>query len=96
MFFPSRNACVTPASVLLAMVYADRLRVSNPQYLAQANSCDLFLVSLMVASKFLYDDGVEDEVYNNIWAKAADVELATLNREERRFLQAINWNLFVS
>ncbi|OQR78893.1 protein CNPPD1-like [Tropilaelaps mercedesae] len=90
-----RNACVTPASVVLAMVYADRLRTSNPQYLAQANSCDLFLVSMMVASKFLYDDGAEDEVYNVVWAKAADLEVAALNREERRFLGAINWNLFV-
>ncbi|XP_022664140.1 protein CNPPD1-like isoform X2 [Varroa jacobsoni] len=90
-----RNACVTPASVVLAMVYADRLRTYNPQYLAKTNSCDLFLVSMMVASKFLYDDGVEDEVYNDAWAKAADLEVSALNREERRFLGAINWNLFV-
>lgn len=78
------------------MVYADRLRTSNPHYLAQTNPCDLFLVSMMVASKFLYDDGVEDEVYNDLWAKAADLEVAALNREERRFLGAINWNLYVS
>lgn len=51
---------------------------------------------MMVASKFLYDDGVEDEVYNDAWAKAADLEVSALNREERRFLGAINWNLFVS
>ncbi|XP_003748336.1 protein CNPPD1 [Galendromus occidentalis] len=90
-----RNACVTPASVVIALMYADRLRQNNPQYMAQANSCDLFLVSMLVASKFLYDDGAEDEVFNGDWAEAAGLELSQLNREERKFLQAIQWKLMV-
>ena len=77
-------------------MYADRLRQNNPQYMAQANSCDLFLVSMLVASKFLYDDGAEDEVFNGEWAEAAGLELSQVNREERKFLQAIQWKLMVS
>ena len=38
--------------------------------LNQVSSADLFLVAMMVASKFLYDDG-EDGVYNDEWAESA-------------------------
>ena len=36
----------------------------------QVSSADLFLIAMMVASKFLYDDG-EDGVYNDEWADSA-------------------------
>ena len=49
-------------------MYLDRLRSSNTKYLSTISSTDLFLVSLMVASKYLYDDGEEDEVFNDEWA----------------------------
>ena len=50
---------------MLALLYLDRLRRRNPEYLTTVSSADLFLVSLMVASKFLHDDGEEDEVFND-------------------------------
>jgi hypothetical protein len=43
----------------------------------------------MVASKFLNDDGEDDEVINSEWAKSAKIELSDLNQIERQFLQAI-------
>ena len=43
----------------------------------------------MVASKFLNDDGEEDEVDNAEWATSAKIELSELNQLEREFLQAI-------
>ena len=49
-------------------MYLDRLRSNNTKYLSTITSTDLFLVSLMVASKYLYDDGEEDEVFNDEWA----------------------------
>ncbi|QQP35769.1 Protein CNPPD1like [Caligus rogercresseyi] len=48
----SRESCASPTSLLLALLYLERLRSSNPGYLAQTSSTDVFLVSLMVASKF--------------------------------------------
>ena len=36
----------------------------------QVSSADLFLIAMMVASKFLHDDG-EDGVYNDEWAESA-------------------------
>ena len=59
----ARDTCSSPTSLVVALIYLERLRVSNPRYLGTvASSADLFLVSLMVASKYLHDDGEEDEV----------------------------------
>lgn len=43
----------------------------------------------MVASKFLNDDGEEDEVFNSEWAKSGDLSIAQMNRLEKDFLKAI-------
>merc|ERR1711971_186048 len=68
----SRQACAGPNSLVLALLYLERLRRRNPDYLTTVSSADLFLVSLMVASKFLHDDGEEDEVFNDEWASRRD------------------------
>ncbi|XP_064092465.1 uncharacterized protein LOC135205610 [Macrobrachium nipponense] len=89
------DACVTPCSLILALMYIDRLRTNNPEYLATTSPSQVFIVALLVASKYLYDDGEEDEVFNDEWATSAAVSLAELNQAERDFLVAIDWNLFV-
>ena len=81
---------------VLALLYLDRLRSSNPKYLGNISSTDLFLVSLMVASKFLHDDGEEDEVFNDEWAKSGAMEKKELNELELNFLSAIDWSIYVS
>ena len=43
----------------------------------------------MVASKFLNDEGEEDEVFNSDWANSAKIDLKELNQLERKFLTAI-------
>ena len=77
-------------------MYLDRLRSSNPKYLSNISSTDLFLVSLMVASKFLHDDGEEDEVFNDEWAKSGAMEKKELIELELNFLSAIDWSIYVS
>nr|CAG4651822.1 EOG090X069C [Triops cancriformis] len=91
----SKEACISPCSLMLALIYLDRLRVNNPAYLSSVSSSKIFLVSVLVASKFLYDDGEEDTVYNDEWAASADIDIAELNQLERDFLTAIDWKLFV-
>ncbi|CAK9812125.1 Protein CNPPD1 [Anthophora quadrimaculata] len=56
---------------------------------------DLFLVSLMVASKFLNDEGEEDEGFNIKWAQSGDLAVSQINQLEKDFLKAINWRVFV-
>nr|CAD7262524.1 unnamed protein product [Timema shepardi] len=92
----SRNACVSPCSLVLALLYLERLKTCNPEYLRTVASSELFLVSMMVASKFLNDDGEEDEVFNDEWAASAGISVKDINQIEREFLQAIDWEVFVS
>jgi len=91
----SRQACITPTSIMLSMIYLERLKAKSPEYLRRVSTCDLFLVSIMIASKFLFDDGEDDEVFNDEWAASANIDVKQLNRLEREFLKAINWSLFV-
>ncbi|XP_015598257.1 protein CNPPD1 [Cephus cinctus] len=92
----SRNACVSPCSLVLALLYLERLKDCNPEYLNKVAPSELFLVSLMVASKFLHDDGEEDEVFNNEWARSGDLTVPQINRLEKEFLNAIDWAVFIA
>ncbi|XP_011306324.1 protein CNPPD1 [Fopius arisanus] len=91
----SRNACVSPCSFVLALLYLERLKDCNPEYLYKVAPSELFLVSLMIASKFLNDDGEEDEVFNAEWAQSGDLTVPQMNRLEKEFLTAINWEIFI-
>ncbi|KAM5229211.1 protein CNPPD1 [Ctenodactylus gundi] len=90
----SREACISPCAMMLALVYIERLRHRNPDYLQHVSSSDLFLVSMMVASKYLYDEGEEEEVFNDEWGAAGGVAVPTLNALERGFLSAMDWRLY--
>merc|ERR1712088_1034758 len=91
----SRQACAGPNSLVLALLYLERLRRRNPDSPPTVSSADLFLVSLMVASKFLHDDGEEDEVFNDEWASSGGIDTKELNRLEVKFLAAMDWRIFV-
>ena len=43
----TKATCATPTSLILALIYLDRLRTQNPGYLHKISSTDLFLVSLV-------------------------------------------------
>ncbi|XP_034242504.1 protein CNPPD1 [Thrips palmi] len=92
----SRSACVSPCSLVLAMLYLERLQTSRPSYLRETSPSELYLVSLMVATKFLQDDGEEDGVINEEWATSAGITTSQLNQLERDFLDAIEWEVYVS
>lgn len=91
----AREACISPCAMMLALVYIKRLRHRNPEYLQQISSSDLFLISMMVASKYLYDEGEEEEVFNDEWGAAGKLDVQTVNTLELKFLNAIDWSLFV-
>ncbi|XP_046964508.1 protein CNPPD1 [Vanessa cardui] len=92
----ARSACVSPCALVLAILYLERLKRCNPDYLSAAAPADLFLVSLMVSNKFLQDDGEDDEVICSEWAVSGGLELDQLKKLEVEFLNAIDWNVFVS
>ena len=43
----------------------------------------------MVASKYLYDEGVDEEVFNDEWADSAKMDTEEVNQIEMNFLSAI-------
>lgn len=43
----------------------------------------------MVASKYLYDEGEEEEVFNDEWGAAGKLDVETVNNLEMNFLNAI-------
>ncbi|KAG2459620.1 CNPD1 protein, partial [Polypterus senegalus] len=90
----AREACISPCAMMLALVYIERLRHRNPEYLQQISSSDLFLISMMVASKYLYDEGEEEEVFNDEWGAAGKQDVQTVNSLEMNFLKAIDWRLY--
>lgn len=61
-----------------------------------AGFCDAedFSFSQMVASKYLYDEGTSDEVYNDEWAISGLAETDHVNALESDFLHAIDWGVF--
>ncbi|XP_014613773.1 PREDICTED: protein CNPPD1 [Polistes canadensis] len=91
----SRNACVSPCSLILALLYIEKLKDCNPEYLHQVAPSKLFLVSLMVATKFLNDDGEEDQVFNQEWALSSNLSISQMNQLEKEFLNAIDWCVYV-
>lgn len=91
----SRNACISPCSLVLAMLYLEQLKTTNPNYVDRVTPSDLFVISLMVASKFLNDSGEEDDVLNSEWAVSAGLSLSELNKLEMGFLNAIDWKIFI-
>ncbi|XP_029941809.1 protein CNPPD1-like [Salarias fasciatus] len=90
----ARESCISPCAMMLALVYIERLRHRNPEYLQKISSSDLFLISMMVASKYLYDEGEEEEVFNDEWGTAGKLDVHTVNTLEMNFLNAIEWSLF--
>ena len=56
----SRKACVSPCSLVIALLYLERLKKICPEYLERTASSDLFLVSLVSLNNNLtiYKTGV--------------------------------------
>lgn len=50
----------------------------------------------MVASKYLYDEGEEEEVFNDEWGAAGKVDVQTMNTLEMNFLSAIVSEAWIS
>nr|XP_002156585.3 unnamed protein product [Hydra vulgaris] len=92
----TRQLVISPCALMMGILYTEKLRQSNPCYLVRVSSADLYVVAMMVASKFLIDEGEDDEVLNDEWAEAAGLGVSTVNKLERDFLDAMNWKVYVS
>lgn len=92
----SRRARISPCTLIMGVLYSERLHLKNPDALGRVTSSDLFLISMMLASKYLYDEGEDEERFNDEWARAGSKTVDEVNKLEMEFLASIDWSLFVS
>nr|XP_042896223.1 protein CNPPD1 isoform X2 [Parasteatoda tepidariorum] len=90
----SEAARVSPCAMIVAMIYLERLQLKNSEYLEIVSPSGLFVVTMLVASKFLFEDE-DDVVTNQMWADALNFDVKELNNLERDFLAAIDWKVLV-
>uniref|UniRef100_A0A7E4ZUL8 Protein CNPPD1 n=1 Tax=Panagrellus redivivus TaxID=6233 RepID=A0A7E4ZUL8_PANRE len=91
----ARDCCVDPTTLIVAMIYVDRLRRSNTSDFTEMTPDDLYLGSLVLATKFLQDADVEEYVWNDEWATCASRTVKSVNALELELLGKLDWNLNV-
>jgi len=78
--------------LILGLIYIDRLVKLHPDFVVSSlNIHRLLSTSIMLAAKF------HDDVFysNKYYGKVAGVRVTELNRLEEKFLQLLNWHLYV-
>lgn len=88
------NLTVTPCSLILAMIYLDRLNVVDPAYARRITPSELFIVSMMVSTKFYC--GYDEDIYLSAWAESGNMSVDHMKELELEFLDAIGWRVYVS
>ena len=86
-----RTLC-SPTSLVLSIIYVDRLLQSTGMNITFLNVHKLLLTAIMLASKFI------DDVFcnNAFFAEVGCVTLNEVNQMEEVFLRSISFSLFVT
>ena len=82
---------VEDSTMILALIYIDRISRKKKIFVNEYNIYRLFFVSVVVATKYN-----EDKHYSNAYyAKIGGLELEQLNKMELEFVIGMNFDLFV-
>ncbi|KAH8361029.1 hypothetical protein KR084_007567, partial [Drosophila pseudotakahashii] len=84
----------TPCSLIMALIYLDRLNVTDPGYSCRITPQELFVVSLMISTKFYV--GHDERFYLEDWANEGSMTEDRLKKMELEFLLALDWNIYIS
>ncbi|XP_016970890.1 protein CNPPD1 isoform X2 [Drosophila rhopaloa] len=84
----------TPCSLIMALIYLDRLSAIDPGYSCRITPQELFVVSLMVSTKFYA--GHDERFYLEDWANEGNMTEQKLKEMELEFLSAMDWNIYIS
>jgi len=88
---PCSDACF-----VLALIYIGRVTESNTGIVVNELTCHrLFLTAIMLATRF-HDDEEVEHYSNAFFAKLGGIGVEELRTLEIRFLQMIDWKLYVS
>jgi len=89
----SHAGAVSPSMLIVAMIYLERMRLTNKDHFESSDPNELFTSALLCASKFLYDEAESEFVYNDEWALSCSRTLGEVNKSEIKFLSALQWNI---
>ena len=79
-------------TIILAIIYIDRICNKTGLILNKYNIHRILISAILVAIKYN-----EDQIYDNVYfSKVAGVPVSELNYLERKFIEIINYDLFVS
>uniref|UniRef100_A0A914E3B4 Protein CNPPD1 n=1 Tax=Acrobeloides nanus TaxID=290746 RepID=A0A914E3B4_9BILA len=92
----ARDGCIDPCTLLVALVYVDRMKNMDQKYFEESDPSDLYLSALVVASKFLHDGGLTEFIWNDEWAASSSNSLQRVNELELKILDVLKWKLMVS
>ncbi|XP_017132122.1 protein CNPPD1 [Drosophila elegans] len=84
----------TPCSLIMALIYLDRLNIIDPGYSSQITPHELFVVSLMISTKFYV--GHDERFYLEDWANEGNMTEGRIKEMELNFLSAMDWNIYIS
>lgn len=85
----SYDSCLDPCSLVVALIFIERLRTKNPNVFHRLSPNDLYLSSIIIATKFLNDCGLEEYVWNDEWAGVARTSIRRINQLELKFLDGL-------
>lgn len=90
----SENNCINPCTLLIAMIYVERVKQSAQQNTTQTTqfhkkSSELFLSALILATKFLNDGGLDEFYWNDEFALVSQISIAKINQLELELLDKL-------
>ncbi|KAL3113492.1 hypothetical protein niasHT_013602 [Heterodera trifolii] len=86
---------VSPCNMLTALVYIMRLKESNERDFLAFNPTELFVSSLVLATKYLNDGTLQEFIWNDEWASVSGLALTKLNELEIRLLTSLRWDVSI-
>lgn len=81
----SKCGYADPCTLVVALVYLDRLRVQKKAFFESTDPVSLYVPALVLASKYMHDADTYDRVSNSEWAESLKMTPEDLNAKE--------WNL---
>ncbi|KAF1750781.1 hypothetical protein GCK72_017332 [Caenorhabditis remanei] len=91
----SKCGFADPCTLVVALVYLDRLRDQNKEYFEATDPVSLYVPALVLASKYMHDTDTYDRVSNTEWAESLKMDPNELNKQEWELVEKLDWNVAV-
>ncbi|CAD6191631.1 unnamed protein product [Caenorhabditis auriculariae] len=84
-----------PVTLVVALIYLDRLSLRDKEYFESTNPTDLYLPALDLASKYIHDFPTYDSTHISDWADAVSMKNERLVELEWEFIKHLDWDVSI-